>query len=238
MNFKKIFSVILLVISIASIYAFTSGAGKKVSLHMKSRIAAKGSMVVSEADIYYNFEQGKMTMKYEKPFEYYVLSNNRGETKMYYPSKNEVYLNNNPLFSTEKNLLYYFLSNKTYDLGLKDMGYSLFKTRYEEGHMISTWKPVQAGSSIAEVELVHKNYLPIFIAYYDEKGKLLQKIFYYDYTLVNGLNFPSKVVEISYLGIQDSSVTKIEYSDILFGENENNKSFFEFKVPQNAKLVE
>mgnify|MGYP006288238259 CR=1 FL=1 len=134
--------------------------------------------------------------------------------------------------------MYYFLANKIYDLGLKGLGLQLSNTRHEQGLMITEWKPVgDLSDKLSKVELVHKNYLPIYIAYFNTKNEMVQKIYYYKYRTISNLNFPTKVVEFNYLPNGDSTVTRTMYSNIKFGLNESNEKFFNFEIPSDAKNI-
>ncbi len=219
--------------------AFTQSSSRQVSVKMDSKFYIKGRVVHATGDIYYNFTTGKMVSHFVTPMDYYLLMNNKGEAQVYYPKSNEVVLTRGMDFNTEKTLLYYFLANKIYDLGLKDLGFSMTHTRFEEGHMISEWSPKGTmKTSLSKIELVHKNYLPIYLGYYNTKKELVQKIFYYNYRTVKSLNFPQKVVEITYLPDGDSTVKRMAYSGFSFGINPDNEKYFNFSVPKSAKIVE
>jgi len=178
-----------------------------------------------------------MITRYTKPNEYFVITNVSGDAQIYYPAKNEVFMTQSLIFETEKSFLYYFLNNKIADLGLKDLGFTLSKTHFEDKMLVSTWKPsVKLNSKIGKIELVHENQLPIYIAYYDEKYKLTKKIYYYDYYNHPSLKLPQKVVEFNYLPKGDSVVNKLVYSNIKLNEQANS-TWFNYKIPANAKVV-
>jgi hypothetical protein len=82
---------------------------------------------------------------------------------------------------------------------------------------------------------VHESYKPIYIAWYGPKEKLIKKIYYYEYTSYADFALPLKVVEIGYAGNGDSTITKMTYSQVKTGVSANS-SFFNFKIPVNAKV--
>ncbi|MBL6963602.1 MAG: hypothetical protein ISR55_07255 [Bacteroidetes bacterium] len=190
------------------------------------------------ANIYYNYSLGKLLMHFTKPTDYILITNSKGEAKLYDPARNEVSLKRGFEYDTKNTLLYYFLSNKQYDLGLKDLDFKLLNTKFEEGLMITKWQPpFNMNSSIGHVELVHENYLPIYLAYYSPDGKLSKKIYYYNYQSVLEIKIPMKVVEFNYLSETDSLVSRTSYSNIKYNEQAVS-SYFNYKIPDNAQVVD
>ena len=230
----KQLSFLLLLTGLIILHASFQNPGK-VSVKMETKTLNKGKAMVINAEIYYQFDQGKMLTRYMPPLDYLFFTNQKGEAKIYYPKTNEVYSRQSAEFDSEKSLLYFFLSNKLNDLGLKDMGFTISDTRFEEHMVISTWfPPAQLSGFYSRVELVHENYRPIYIAYFNPNGKMIKKIFYYDYSSFPQFSLPLKVVEISYSSPTDSIVSKITYSDIRTGDKANS-NYFNFKIPLNAK---
>jgi outer membrane lipoprotein-sorting protein len=216
--------------------SFTPPAPSRISMKMESKILAKGKATIINAELYYQYDQGKLLTRYLKPLDYMFFTNNKGEAKIYYPTSNEVMMRQSAEFNSEKGLLYFFLANKLSDLGLGEMGFKIMDTRFDDGLVISTWNPPgELLKSYSKVELVHESYRPIFIAYYDKKGKVIQKIFYYEYTSYPDFSMPLKVVQTDFMADGDSSITKITYSDIKIGDKANS-NFFNFKIPVNAKV--
>ena len=208
----------------------------KVSMRMEAKSLVKGKAMVINAEIFYQYDQGNLVTRYLPPLDYLFITNQKGEAKVYYPKTNEVYLKQSAEYDSEKSLLYFFLSNKMSDLGLKDMGFSITDTRFEDKLVITTWFPPAALVNLyGKVELVHEDYKPIYIAYYDRSGKVMRKIFYYEYASFPQFSMPTKVVEFDYVAPNDSIVNKITYSNILTGDKANS-SYFNFKIPVNAKV--
>ncbi len=136
----------------------------KVCMRMEAKSLVKGKAIVVNAEIYYQYDQGNMITRYLSPLNYLFITNQKGEAKVYYPKTNEVYIKQSAEYDSEKSLLYFFLRNKLSDLGLKDMGFSIIDTRFEEGMVITTWyPPASLGGIFSKVELVHENYKPIYM---------------------------------------------------------------------------
>lgn len=233
----------VLKISLVVAFAMLSGliltsfvSPTKVSMRMEAKSLNKGKAMIINAEIFYQFDKGNMLTRYLSPLNYMFFTNQKGEAKVYYPKTNEVYLKQSADFDSEKCLLYFFLSNKLNDLGLKDMGFSITDTRFEDHLVITTWfPPAVLINSYGKVELVHEDYRPIYIAYFDKSGKITKKIFYYEYSSFPQFSLPTKVVELDYLSNGDSIVNKITYSDIKVGEKANSY-YFNYKIPLNATV--
>ncbi|OWY25083.1 hypothetical protein C7N43_17575 [Sphingobacteriales bacterium UPWRP_1] len=194
-----------------------------------------GQSTTVKATMYYT-AGGKMVTHFTQPREYVLLSNSKGEYKIYDPQNNTVQQSQNQLFSTDVTYFGHFLNNRSGDMGLRSMGFALLNTRFDEGAMITEWKPqlVDADSPYY-IELVHENGEPIFIGYKDIGGKYMRKVFFYNYQKVQQVNLPLTITDINYLANGDSIVGRTQYADLLVNENATGK-YFDYKIPQNAKL--
>lgn len=185
---------------------------------------------------YYYSSGGKIVTHFTQPREYVLLTNSKGEYKIYDPKNNTVEQSQNDAFSTDITFFGHFLNNRINDMGLRNMGFSLQNTRFDEGAMITDWKPQLVNAeSPYYIELVHENSLPIFIGYKDISGKYMRKVFFYNYQKIQQVNLPATVTDINYLANGDSIVGRTQYTDILVNEKASG-SYFDFQVPQNAKL--
>lgn len=216
--------------------SLTADNTNKISLKMESKSLVKGKLFKFQSEIYYLYKEGKMITRYIYPKEYFYITNKLGEAKIYYPDKNEVLLKTDKLFTTENNVLYLFLNNKTHDMGLMDLKFKVKDTRFEDGLTITTWlPPAELLSRVTKVELVHENYQPIYSAYYKDK-KIIQKIFYYEYIIMDQFSIPQKITQIDYTSSGDSTVNKLTISDIKLGLKANSQ-YFNYSIPADAKNI-
>ena len=216
--------------------SFTSD-NHRLSVRMESKRLFNGKVVIVKADLFFKYTEGTLLMHYFYPTDYLFITNSKGEVKMYFPDKNEVMIQQNQIFASDNDALYFFLSNQVNDLGLKEMGYSVASTRFEEGITITSWLPPswQIGR-ISKVELAHENYLPIYTAYYNEKSKAIRKVYFTNYYISSAAALPQRITEIEYLPNGDSIISRKIYSDIKFDLNASNE-YFDFKIPANAKPI-
>ena len=209
---------------------------ERISIKMLSRAAHNGYVTTSEADIYYSYT-GKMVTHLKIPEEMIIINNARGEVTIYNVKDNSVYQDQNPLFSTETSQIHIFFQNKRTDLGLKDMGFKTSNTKFEDGLMITEWwPPMEMMSQIQKVELVHERQNPIYLAYVEATGKVVKKVYFYDYIQVGDIEFPTSITQIDYMASNDSIVTKTAYSDIRV-DNQIKTDYLDFEIPRNAKIL-
>lgn len=210
---------------------------KKVSVEMTTQALKDGKKFTHKADCYYSPEKGIYVTHHYKPEEFIKKTNRDGEMKIYYPEENKVTIQQDFYFSSENELLYYFINNLTEDLGLRREGFRMTKTKYEDDYMITKWKAPAEMKIIAEVELVFKDMAPVFSAYVNRKGDTLRKIYYSDYYQTTEFMLPRRITEISYQNENDSTVRRTIYSDIKLND-EVNPHYLNFEIPDNAKVVE
>jgi hypothetical protein len=186
---------------------------QKISMDMLTRSSRKGKLTTLKASVYYTSE-GKMACHYMDPREAMVINNSKGEFTIYDFTTNSVVQRQNYLMGTETNQLFYFLENNRGDLGLSKMGFGLQETKFKEGLRITVWSPpMQLAKDILKVEVAHDKSNPVFLGYFDKKGKAINKVYFYNYQMVGGLNFPSSVTQINYVSAKDSIISKTIYSN-------------------------
>jgi hypothetical protein len=230
--FKKL---VLIAVGI-SLISFVSDT-HRLSVRMESKRLLKGEVAIVKADLFFKYTEGTLVMHYYYPTDYVFITNSKGEVKMYFPDKNEVMSQQNQMFASDNDALYYFMSNQVNDLGLKAMGYTVKATRFEDGITITEWLPpnLQLGN-LSKVELAQENYLPIYTAYFNEKNVAIRKVYFSDYSITSAAALPKRITEVEYLPNGDSVISRKIYSDIKFDLNASSE-YFDFKVPANAKAI-
>ncbi|WP_198416704.1 LolA-like protein [Marinilabilia rubra] len=213
------------------------GFNGKVSVNAVYQIYKNGSLFTAESASLYKGQTGDIITHYFSPKDFYKKINSKGEITIYTPEDNTVTFMQNSQYSSSTELLYFFVNNLTQDMGLKNEGFNQIGTRREDNYLITTWQSPPGMRVVSSVELVSENFLPIFAQYFDNKGKVLKKIYYYNY--FNGPQFflPKKITEINYMSKGDSTVRRTTFSDIKTGFNADEK-LFDFKIPEDAKKVD
>ncbi len=225
------------IVFLSLFWSFDQYVYQKVSMDMVTRSSQKGKLSTLKAAVYYTSE-GRMACHYTDPREAMVINNSKGEFMIYDFTSNSVIQRQNYMMGTETNQLFYFLENNRGDLGLSKMGFGLKETKFQEGLRVTVWSPpMQLAKDISRVEVAHDKNNPVFLGYFDKKGKAINKVYFYNYQLVGGLNFPSSVTQINYINAKDSVISKTIYSNFKV-DKDVDEQYLNFKVPTNAKTVQ
>jgi len=238
MNQKNRLYLLLGLVSMLTLaFSFSSNTVKKISMIMVARSNKNGKTATIKSEIAYQVAGGKMVSHFTQPNNQYIINNAKGEVSIYDPAKNTVIQQVNYIFSTETTQFYYFLNNQKSDLGLRNMGFTNKATKFEKNLMISTWiAPAKLSKSIRSVELVHNGGNPIYTKYIDGEGKVMKKVYYYNFQKVGDIEFPLAVTQIDFFTAKDSVITKTSYSDVKINEAINNE-LINFTIPLNAKAL-
>ena len=103
--------------------------------------------------------------------------------------------------------------------------------------MITEWSPpMEMMSQIQKVELVHDRQNPIYMAYFESTGRIIKKVYFYDFIQVDRIEFPTSFTQIDYKASNDSIVTKAAYSDMKV-DNQMSTNYLDFEIPRNAKVI-
>jgi hypothetical protein len=205
------------------------------SLHLKSETYQQGRLATIESDYYFNNETGELVVHGKFPKNHIKISNRLGEVKTYFPDENLVSLKQNQLYSSENELISYFLSNNYYDLGLSSEGFTVASTKMDGQNRVVTWVSPAGLKQIGKVDLVFEEDRPIYAAYYNSSGKVVRKIYYYNYQVFSNFILPAKVSQITFTSEKDSIIQRNTWSEIKISTVANS-SYFGFKIPEDAKV--
>lgn len=162
---------------------------------------------------------------------YYMISNIKGECKFYFPDSNEVYTDVNQVYGSMNELIPLFLSGRIDDLGLRSFGYRQQSSAVEDGLLKKTFvNPSDANA--ATVEVVFRDYLPIFCKYTLPGGKVVNRTYYSDYRTEGTFTMPCRVTGIDYGDKKDSTVTRTIYSNLKVDQPD---SVLDFEIPSDAR---
>lgn len=205
-------------------------AQKKVSADVEVKQVAKGKVTTITKSVYCA-NNGRLVVHFHKPEDYFVLTNSKGETRIYMPKTNEVFSDNSNALSSKDELLSIFMSGRVDDLALGLYGYRLQSSSNEEGKLKKMF--VSSDPSAPKVEVVFENFLPIYMAYLDASGKITAKTYFSKYTTTGRFTFPTRSTSINYVA-KDSTVTRTIYSNI---QVDKDAPEFNFEIPAGAKAV-
>ncbi|WP_010665586.1 LolA family protein [Marinilabilia salmonicolor] len=235
--FHKTVLLLLGLFSITAVHTSGQTYTGQVSVDALYQNYQKGNLFSAEASSFYDGQTGKIVTHYLSPTEFYKTINAKGETTIYLPDENTVSFMQNSHYSSKTELLYFFVNNLTQDMGLKHEGFTQIDTRREDNYIITTWQAPPGMQAVSSVELVSENFTPIYAQYFDNKGAVKRKIYYYDYYIGPQFVLPKKITEISYTTDNDSTIRRTTFSNIKTGFEADDK-LFDFKIPEDAQKVD
>ncbi len=212
-----------------------ASAQRRVSADVEVKTVTEGNVTTVTKSVYCS-NNGRLVAYFHSPFEYVMETDIVGECKFYFPSTNEVFVDNSAGISSRDELLSLLLSGRLLDdLGVSLSGYKLQTTqRLPDGLLKKTYKGVRTDLP-AFCEIVFKDYLPIYSATLTEDGHTLVKVYYSKYENVGYTPFPCRSTEIVYNSVKDSTIIRTIYSNITLDGSDPQ---FDFAVPEDAKPLD
>mgnify|MGYP003714417333 CR=1 FL=1 len=130
----------------------------------------------------------------------------------------------------EFSIFHLILNNKLHDYGLRESIYDLKEVEKKGDMVIYTWSPpLLMKSMLGEVLLSQKDKRLYGLVFLDKDGKVLRKQFFRNFENVNGLEFPTEIVDLVYVeGLE--IVQKTNYKNIKVNEA-GKENMFNFPVP-------
>jgi hypothetical protein len=218
--------------------AFSPKVGiELLSLDMTTRTLYQGKSVTGTATLYYRAQGNQLVTKMHTPFEYVVFTNSLGEYKSYDLKANTVTLAEGEDLSSKKSFIYQFLNGQTNDLGLRDLGFRMVNTRFEDKIMINEWHaPSDKQVDTKKIEIAFENYLPIYAGFFDAEDNITQKTYYTNYQNVLYSKVPFTITEINYMGEGDSSIVRKTYSNLKINGDVSDY-WLNYTIPENAEII-
>ena len=112
--------------------------------------------------------------------------------------------------------------------GLKDTPYKLEEVENDNGMIITTWN-LPEEKSTGKLMLSQKDKKLTGMINFDLEGIILSKQFYEDYISVDGVEFPTKMIQ--YIFVLDQKTIKVtSHRNIKINEMDNN-NFYDYPIP-------
>jgi len=124
------------------------------------------------------------------------------------------------------------LSNQLTNYGFEKSFYSIDNVEKDGELVITTWIPEKNKRKyFGKVLISTKNKRLHVIVFYNARGELAGKQFFENYTVINGLPFPMKIVKINYIGeIENYQITTFENIQL---NNLDETYFYDYPLPLN-----
>ncbi len=207
-------------------------AQRKVSADVEIKQVLKGKVSTITKSVYCA-NNGRLVIAFHEPEKYFVVANAKGESKMYMPQSNMVFVDNEGLVNSSDELIYIFMSGRSSDLGISREGYRLSATE-RDGEYIRKTFVCESNGNVPRVIIAFKNFLPVYCEYQNNGGDAVGKTYFSNYQYNSRLTLPTRITNISYSGEKrDSTVTRTVYSNLRIDVDDPN---FDFEVPSDAKV--
>ena len=122
------------------------------------------------------------------------------------------------------------LENQMNNYGLENTFYKVDNIEKDGDLVISTWVPGKFQQKhFGKVLISTKDNRLFGIVFMNPSGEIVGKQFFEDYTVVNGLAFPKRMVKFTYYG--EKQTTQITTFDNLKLNNLNEKKYYDYPVP-------
>lgn len=216
---------------------FPASAQRMVKADVLSQQLAKGKKTKQNKQLFCKQDGYMVADIHTDEGRTILLTDHYGRTEIYNPENNTLMFDKKgQLYASVDEPLQLFLQRRTQDMGLEDYGFKLDQVFQEDAQYLKrVYKSTNKDSHCAKVEIVYENYLPVFMAFYDRKDKVINKIYYAHYDFKQRFVFPHRITEISYIGAKDSMIRLDIYSNI---QIDTYDAMFDYQVPADAERKE
>jgi len=198
----------------------------RVDVTVKKKLP-DGKFTLSKGTVYYDNITGKLVSKLWFPYkETYVMIDKQ---TFYFKDGKFVSSYANPI-PPETSIFALVLKNSIQYYGLENSGYKLEKVEEDKGLVISTWTPpANLAKAVGKVMIANKNGQIYGIIFYDTDGKIVSKQFFEGYKNINGIMFPTRMVQFFYDNQGHETIQKTEFDNIVIDEKGHN-DIYDFPV--------
>ena len=124
---------------------------------------------------------------------------------------------------SEYTIFHLSLTGKLFNFGMEGSGYSVKKTEQDKGKIITTWTPPSGSKMIGDVKLMQEDKKLTGVVSFDKKDNLVSKQLFKNYVLLNGIAFPSEIIQTYYTDKSQENYKVINFKNPVVNDlsNEN-----------------
>ncbi len=187
----------------------------KADFSIKAKLA-DGSSQLSMGTVYYDKNEKKLVYKIKFPEPEIWISQ---DTILYKISSDKVIDRQSIPAMTEFSVFHLSLNRRLPDYGLRNSYYSISNVEKDDNMVITTWIPDKTlNKTLGEILISNKEKQLFGIIFYGPEGNIKLKQFFEDYNNYDGMNFPGRIVQITYSegkeNYQITTFTKVIINDI------------------------
>jgi hypothetical protein len=188
-----------------------------------------GNEVLQMGMVFYDINSKKIVMKNGFPVREILV---QSDTSIIQIRNDRKVASQKTYAMVELSIYHLALTGNLNNYGLDKAGYKLDTVKSDKGLILSTWSPPENAKDVLGRILVSTKEKQLFgIVFLDPREKIIAKHFYRDYTTINGFEFPSEVLIITYNN--DKEIFHLsKFSKIVVNET-GNEEFYNYKIPLN-----
>ncbi len=199
----------------------------KADFSIKER-AADGSSKLTMGTVYYDLNNRVILYNITFPEKgQLVIADSMMTTLTHDTIVNQVKSGIVPEFS----IFHLALTGRLNNYGFKDSFFKVDKVEQDQGQVITTWRPgPQLAKQVGKVIMSNQNRQLLGIAFFSPEEELLNRQIFKDYTKVQGLSFPTRIIQTVYR--EDGQSKQITtYRNLVLNELENDL-LYNFALPK------
>ena len=201
----------------------------RADVSIKEKLA-NGTSRLSVGTAYYDKLYGKIVYKFTFPQPETIIVQ---DTTVYrLDSKGKLLEVQKSIILPEFTIFHLALTNRLSDYGMKDPTYELYKmTKAEKqgNKVISTWMPADPSLNqyLGKLLMSNVNKRLEAIAMYGPDGGLLSRQFFKEYKNTKGVEFPTKVTQLTYStkSTGGNTLQQTTYSNILIDQTDEDATY-------------
>ncbi len=205
----------------------------RVDITVKKKYA-DGKYTLNKGTIYYDNITGKMVSDMWFPYkETYVMIKNH----TYFIKDGKLVGSMNNPTPPETTIFALLLKNNIQYYGLENSGYKLANVEEDGGLVISTWLPPEnLKKAVGKILIANKDGLIHGIIFYSTDGRIVSKQFFEEYREVQGIMFPTRMIQFFYDEQGKETIQKTEFKNIVIDEKGNDQ-FYDFPVERYLRAA-
>ena len=185
-------------------------------------IGFDGKQNLMTGSLYYNKVERTIYYDFKFPEESVMIV---ADTCTYRPTEKVITPHNMEVSMIDFSIYNLFLNQDLDFYGLNETPYELTEVEENTDMVISTWElPGKQVKEVGKILLSQKEGRLYGLVSLDKEGNVISKQFFLDYDYIENLPFPTRVVQISYLGGQESKKITT-YRNVIINSNDHKEKY-------------
>jgi len=147
------------------------------------------------------------------------------DTILYKIVKNEIVEKQAIPAMTEFSIFHLSLNGRLPDYGLRNSFYNITKVEKDGDMVITTWEPTSGLSkNLGKIMISNTDKRLYGIIFFGPENNIRSKQFFEDYNKYHGMDFPGKIVQITYIG-EEENYQITTFKNVLINDDKENHMY-------------